>query len=170
MQAHSTLSKDAEDAENAEKQQMEYVRNLMQREMTNFKNKRKKDSALPLHNKKPKTILAKEKEPVVKMMKETEGDVWFKSKYALDSNLLTAYNEGKTNVTEKRFILQSAQINDKITKQVIAFKGIFLKPGCLLYKNEKNQFFVGVKCVTCEKQHPRNLLFFNRVGKLEDLG
>ena len=78
MQAHSTLSKDAEDAENSEKQQMEYVRNLMQREMTNFKNKRKKDSALPLQNKKLKTILAKEKEPIVKMMKETDGDVWFK--------------------------------------------------------------------------------------------
>jgi hypothetical protein len=170
MQAHSTLSKDAEDAENAEKQQMEYVRNLMQREMTNFKNKRKKDSALPLQNKKLKTILAKEKEPIVKMMKETDGDVWFKSEDAFDSNLLTIYNEGKTNAREKRFILQSAKIDDKITKQVIAFEGIFLKPGCLLYQNKNKQFFVGVKCVTCEKMHPRTTLFFNRNSeKLEDL-
>jgi hypothetical protein len=63
---------------------------------------------------------------------------------------------------------QSAKINEKITKQVIAFDGIFLKPGCLLYKNKNNQYFVGVKCLTCKKIHPRTTLFFYRNQKLED--
>jgi hypothetical protein len=133
--------------------------------MTNFKNKRKKDSALPLENKKLKITLAEEEKTAVMMMKEKKGDVRFNNIDSLDVISLTAYNEGKTNATEKRFILQSAKINDKITKQVIAFKGIFLKPGCLLYKNKNNQFFVGMKCFNCKKMYPRTTLFYNRLGR-----
>jgi hypothetical protein len=134
--------------------------------MTNFKNKRKKDSALPLENKKLKITLAEEeKKTSVKMMKEKKGDVWFKSEDALDSNLLTAYNEGKTNAREKRLVLQSAKIDDKITKQVIAFNGIFLKPGCLLYRNKNKQYFVGMKCFNCKKMYPRTTLFYNRQSR-----
>ena len=165
MQSNSTLSKDAEDNENAEIKGD--LQNLMHRNMTNFKNKRKKDSALPLENKKLKiTPLAKEeKKTSVKMMKEKKGDVWFKSEDALDVNFLTTYNEAKTNATEKRLVLQSAKIDEKITKQVIAFEGIFLKPGCLLYKNKNNQYFVGQKCLTCEKMYPRTTLFYNRLSR-----
>ena len=170
MQANSTSSKDAEDNENAEIKVD--LQNLMHRNMTNFKNKRKKDSALPLENKMAKKtyFVKKEEKTAVKMMKEKKGDVWFKSEDAFDVNLLTTYNEGKTSATEKRFILQSAKIDEKITKQVIAFKGIFLKPGCLLYRNKNNQYFVGQKCFNCEKMYPRTTLFYNRLSreKLED--
>ena len=166
------VDKTSSDSETDEVESRKYVGLLMQQNMTNLKNKRKKTSALPLENKKPKITFVVTKQPDVEkkivLMDKTKGDVWFKLEDALDVNLLTTYIEGKTNANEQLYVSQSAKINEKITKHVTTFKGIYLKPGCQLYKNKNNQFFVGMECLTCKKMHPRIALFFTRCGKLED--
>jgi hypothetical protein len=166
------LDTTSSDSEKEEVEYRQYVGLLMQQNMTNLKNKRKKTSALPLENKKPKITFVVTKQPELEkkivLMKKQKGDVWFKLEDALDVNLLTTYIEGKTNANEQLYVSQSAKINEKITKHVTTFKGIYLKPDSVLYKKENNQFFVGMECLTCKKMHPRTALFFTRDGKLED--
>jgi hypothetical protein len=127
-------------------------------------NKRKKYSAKHSKNKRSKTNKTPETKTVTKRIK---SDVWFKDTEALSVNLLTKYDFRRNSTFERKLCSQSAKSDAKITKHVITYKGIFLKPGCSLYKNENNQFCVGMKCVICKKMHPRNVLFFNRDVKLE---
>jgi hypothetical protein len=82
-------------------------------------------------------------------------------------NVLQKYESEKNSKFDKKIFLQSAKIDEKITKQVLTFEGIFLKPDCLLYKNENNQYCIGMKCFNCKQMHPRNALFFSRNELLE---
>jgi hypothetical protein len=155
---------------------MKFMRTKMQNEIDNIQKKRKRSSKnIQLKQKKKKLtkITKKEnnkKKKKILKMKQKKGDVWFYKKDAKCSSVLTKYKMERKNATELRLAATSKKMNLKITNYMKKFNGIFLKPGCDLYKIENSEcFIVGIKCVTCKNNHPRTLQFFNSHCSMKEL-
>ena len=153
------IDEDDEDEDDDYFSSLKIVSAQMQNQIKSSKKRKISSSSSKSSKKKPKKIV------IVKMV-EKKNDTWFSKNDALPFENLTKRVE-KTTATYQRLIIQSNNMIAKVNDHILAFDGIFLKPNCFLYKNKNNEYFVGIKCLTCEKIHPRTVMFFQRNCKLD---